>query len=111
MKIEDIRALCSDETIEVTSHMLQRLQKRNITYSEVKQALCNGGPYENFKKANISLSKNNAFLFKEDSSLPLEIEKFKQKEKFFMRGGGTVKYILWEGRKIDFRCLLKYINC
>ena len=52
MKIEDIRALCSDETIEVTSHMLQRLQKRNITYSEVKQALCNGGPYENFKKAN-----------------------------------------------------------
>lgn len=38
------------------------------------------------------------------------LKKFKQKEKFFM-GGGTVKYILWEGRKIDFRCLLKYINC
>lgn len=34
--------------------------------------------FEFFK--NISLSKNNAFLFKQDSSLPLEIEKFKQKE-------------------------------
>ena len=48
MKIEEIRALCSDETIEVTSHMLQRLQKRNIAYSEVKQALWNGVIIEDY---------------------------------------------------------------
>lgn len=37
MNIEDLRELCTDETIEVTRHALDRFMKRGINYSDVKK--------------------------------------------------------------------------
>ena len=48
MIIDDIRERCQDDTIEVTSHMLQRLQNRKISYSEVKHVIINGEIIEEY---------------------------------------------------------------
>jgi hypothetical protein len=42
MKIEDLRKICNDETIEVTRHALDRFMKRGINYSDVKNAIMTG---------------------------------------------------------------------
>jgi hypothetical protein len=42
MNIDDLRELCTDETIEVTRHALDRFMKRGINYSDVKSAIMTG---------------------------------------------------------------------
>ena len=48
MDIDIIKNLCNDETIEVTQHILLRFQQRNISYSEIKQAILSGEIIEEY---------------------------------------------------------------
>lgn len=48
MTIEEVKKKCKDSSIEVTAHMLQRLQMRNISYHEIKEALINGEIIEDY---------------------------------------------------------------
>lgn len=48
MDIADIKRLCADETIEISSHIQQRMLQRGVSYSEVKQALMNGEIIEDY---------------------------------------------------------------
>ena len=49
MNINEIRDLCNDKDIEVTSHFLTRCYQRNITYSDVKYAITNGEIIEQYE--------------------------------------------------------------
>lgn len=42
LNIEDIRALCHDETIKATHHFTDRLIKRGIEYDDILHAIMNG---------------------------------------------------------------------
>ena len=42
MTIEQIRELCRNCKIEITSHMIQRMAQRHISFSEVKEVIMNG---------------------------------------------------------------------
>ena len=48
MNIAKIISFCTDENIEVTDHILRRLQTRKIKYSELKEAICNGEIIEDY---------------------------------------------------------------
>ena len=48
MNIHNIRSLCTDESIEVTQHILLRLQQRHVSYSEIKQAILSGEIIEEY---------------------------------------------------------------
>ena len=48
MNINIIKNLCTDETIEVTQHILLRFQQRHISYSEIKQAILSGEIIEDY---------------------------------------------------------------
>ena len=48
MNINIIKNLCTDETIEVTPHILLRFQQRHISYSEIKQAILFGEVIEDY---------------------------------------------------------------
>ena len=48
MDIDTIKNLCIDETIEVTQHILLRFQQRNISYTEIKQAILSGEIIEEY---------------------------------------------------------------
>ena len=48
MTIEEIRALCHDDTIEITQHMMSRFQQRGIRYHEIKEALWHGEIIEDY---------------------------------------------------------------
>lgn len=48
MDIFDVREKCTDETIEVTQHVLMRFQQRNITYSEIKETIICGEIIEDY---------------------------------------------------------------
>ena len=48
MNIDEIKLLCKDDTIEVTQHILLRLQQRKITYKEIKEAILNGEIIEDY---------------------------------------------------------------
>ena len=48
MTIEEIKERCNDNQIEVTSHLMLRCRQRNITYSEIKQAIINGEVIEEY---------------------------------------------------------------
>ena len=48
MDIEKIREMCRDESIEMTSHCLLRLQQRNIRFAEIKEAVRNGEIIEEY---------------------------------------------------------------
>lgn len=42
MTIEDIKALCTDDTIMMTEHLRLRMRERAIRYADIKQALAEG---------------------------------------------------------------------
>jgi len=48
LKIEDLRMLCSDETIVITKHTINRLEERGINYSDVTQAILTGEIIEQY---------------------------------------------------------------
>ena len=48
MNITTIKNLCTDETIEVTQHILLRFQQRSISYSEIKQVILSGEIIEEY---------------------------------------------------------------
>ena len=48
MTIEQIRSLCSDGNIEVTGHMLKRLEQRHISFTEVKEVIMQGEIIEDY---------------------------------------------------------------
>ena len=48
LKIEDLRMLCNDNTIQMTSHVLQRCRERGIKYEYIKQCIMNGEIIENY---------------------------------------------------------------
>lgn len=48
MDITEIKRLCADETIEISSHIQQRMLQRGVSYKEVKQALMNGEIIEDY---------------------------------------------------------------
>ena len=48
MDIEEIRRRCRDELIEVTNHIVCRCLQRNISYSDMKQAILNGKIIEEY---------------------------------------------------------------
>lgn len=48
MNIEDIRSLCTDETIVITQHMTKRIHERGIQYTEIKNAILNGEIIEEY---------------------------------------------------------------
>lgn len=46
--IEDLHAMCSDETIMLTQHLSLRMRERGILYSEVKSAIMTGNIIEQY---------------------------------------------------------------
>lgn len=48
MKIEDLRTLCKDETIQMTSHALKRCRERNIKLIDIKQCIMYGEIIEEY---------------------------------------------------------------
>ena len=48
ISIQEIRKLCTDETIVMTNHVLNRCIERNITYDDIKNAINNGQIIENY---------------------------------------------------------------
>ena len=49
MNINDIKKLCNDKDIEVTSHILSRCYQRNISYTDIKHAIFNGTIIEQYE--------------------------------------------------------------
>ena len=39
LQIEDIRNLCSDETIILTEHLMTRMRQRNIRWKDIKHSI------------------------------------------------------------------------
>lgn len=48
MDIQEIKRLCEDETIEASSHFVERGRRRNISYKETKEAIINGEIIEEY---------------------------------------------------------------
>lgn len=48
MNIEDIRKLCTDETIIITTHVFKRFRERGIQYIEIKDCILNGEIIEEY---------------------------------------------------------------
>lgn len=48
LNIEDLRILCTDETIVISQHALNRLRERNIKYDDVTHAILNGNIIEQY---------------------------------------------------------------
>lgn len=48
MEIEKILEKCSNDTIEVTQHVLMRFHQRNISYAEVKEVIKSGEIIEDY---------------------------------------------------------------
>ena len=48
LKIEELRKLCNDETIQMTSHVIQRCRERRIKYEDIKYCIMNGEIIENY---------------------------------------------------------------
>ena len=42
MDIQKIRKFCSDDSIEITQHMIMRFQQRHISYTDIKEVILNG---------------------------------------------------------------------
>ena len=49
MEINDIKSLCNDRNIEVTSHFLNRCYERGITYSDIKYVILTGTIIEHYE--------------------------------------------------------------
>jgi len=49
MSIEDVRCLCNDESIEMTSHVFLRCNQRKIKYSDIKYIIWNGDIIEEYE--------------------------------------------------------------
>ena len=48
MTIEQIRALCTDDQIELSGHMLLRMTQRHISYIEIKEVIMRGEIIEDY---------------------------------------------------------------
>ena len=48
MNIENLRILCTDETIVITDHTVRRIVKRSINYDDIKQVILNGEIIEQY---------------------------------------------------------------
>ena len=48
LSIEDIRALCKDDTVKATQHFTDRLFKRGIEYDNILHAIMNGEIIERY---------------------------------------------------------------
>ena len=48
MDLEDIRRLCTDETITITKHTFERIRQRGIKYSYIKNTILNGEIIEQY---------------------------------------------------------------
>jgi hypothetical protein len=48
MRIEDVQALCTDETILITQHMLLRFRERGIKIDDVMYAILHGEVIEDY---------------------------------------------------------------
>lgn len=48
MNINELRILCTDETIQMTEHVLKRCRERNITLSEIKRCISHGEIIEEY---------------------------------------------------------------
>lgn len=48
MKIEELRALCQDDTMMITQHLLLRMQERGILYADVTATIMAGEIIEQY---------------------------------------------------------------
>ena len=48
LSIDDIRALCHDETIRMTDHAINRCRERSIKYDEITAAILSGEIIEQY---------------------------------------------------------------
>ncbi|MGN0476824.1 MAG: DUF4258 domain-containing protein [Ruminococcus sp.] len=48
LKIDDLRKLCNDRTVQMTSHVHQRCRERGIKYEFIKHCIMNGEIIENY---------------------------------------------------------------
>lgn len=46
--IEELRKLCNNDTIRMTNHVFDRMRERNITFTEIKQAIQTGEIIEQY---------------------------------------------------------------
>ena len=47
--IESIKMLCTDESIIMTNHVMERIRERGIKYQEIKDAILNGQIIERYE--------------------------------------------------------------
>lgn len=48
MNIENLRKLCNDDTIQITTHALKRCRERNISLDDITNCIMNGEIIENY---------------------------------------------------------------
>ena len=48
LSIEDVRYYCSDDTIVLTNHLLNRIRQRHIQIEDIKNAILNGKIIEQY---------------------------------------------------------------
>jgi len=48
LRIEDIRACCTDDTIILTEHLITRMRQRQIRLEDIKQAIAKGEIIEQY---------------------------------------------------------------
>jgi hypothetical protein len=48
LNIEDVRVLCTDNTIVLTEHLLTRMRQRHIRLNDIKHAVTNGEIIEQY---------------------------------------------------------------
>jgi hypothetical protein len=48
LQIEDIRRLCTDETIVLTEHLITRMRQRNIRLEDIRNTIANGQIIEQY---------------------------------------------------------------
>lgn len=48
MNIEDLRKLCTDETIQISDHYYKRCVERKITYNDIKNCILHGEIIEDY---------------------------------------------------------------
>ena len=48
LRIEDIRACCTDDAIVLTEHLLTRMRQRNIRFEDIKKAIVEGEIIEQY---------------------------------------------------------------
>lgn len=70
MNIEDLRKLCSDDTIQMTAHAIKRCRERNIMLDDIIRCIMNGRILENYPE---DYPYPSALVFENELGKPIHV--------------------------------------